>query len=83
MTPLQLFYRFLKQENVFHLFVKNISNKETRLYSVNNIKEYINNTNKRDLICYAFQWRATNEGHYFWFQINQRWICKFRTYYNK
>ena len=40
MTYLQLFYRFLKQENVFHLFVNNISNKETRLYCVNNnIKE--------------------------------------------
>ena len=81
MTYLQLFYRFLKQENVFHLFVKNISNKETRLYCVNNnIKEYINDTNKIDLIYYAFQWRATNEGHDFWSQINQRWLYKFRTY---
>ena len=80
MTHLQLFYRFLKQENVFHLFVKNISNKETRLYCVNDIKEYINDTNKRDLIYYAFKWRATNEGHDFWSQINQRWLYKFRTY---
>ena len=80
MTYLQLFYRFLKQENVFHLFVKNISNKETRLYCVNDIKEYINDTNKRDLIYYAFQWRATYEGHDFWSQINQLWLYKFRTY---
>lgn len=77
MTHLQLFYRFLKQENVFHLFVKNISNKETRLYCVNNIKEYFNDTSKRDLIFYAFQWSATNEGHDFWSQINQRWLLTF------
>lgn len=81
MTPLQLFYRFLKQENVFHLFVKNISNNKTRLYCVNdNIKKYFNDTYKRDLIYYAFNWKATNEGHDFWSQINQRWLYKFRTY---
>ena len=62
MTLLQLFYRFLKINNIYNLF----------LYNIQNI-EHIAACKSFFLISDAFTWGDTKEGHSFWFNFNKRW----------
>ena len=72
MTLLQLFYRFLKINNIYNLFLYNIQNREHKLSWQYNI-ENITACKSFFLISEAFTWKGTKEGHSFWFNFNKRW----------
>ena len=82
MTILQLFYRFLKQNNIFHLYKKNMNNRIKQdnegWYDVNNI----NNIRAISLISHAFDWEKTNENFNFWFIQSNKWEKIIREYYH-
>lgn len=82
MTLLQLFYRFLKQNNLFHLYKKNMNNKiiqdDKRWYDINNI----NNVRAFSLLSNAFDWEETNENFNFWFIQSTKWKKIIREYYD-
>ena len=72
MTILQLFYRFLKINNIYNLFFYNIQNRKYESswqYNIEDIKTY----KSFFLISEAFTWKGTKEGHLFWFNFNTRW----------
>lgn len=82
MTLLQLFYRFLKQNNLFHLYKKNMNNKiiqdDKRWYDINNI----NNVRAFSLLSNAFDWEETNENFNFWFIQSTKWKKIIHEYYD-
>ncbi len=72
MTLLQLFYRFLKINNIYHLFFYNMQNiycESFYQYKIENIKTY----KAYYLIHNAFRWTNTKEGFEFWLKFNIKW----------
>ena len=72
MTLLQLFYRFLKINNIYNLFFYNIQNRKYESswqYNIEDIKTY----KAYYLINHAFSWGDTKEGYGFWYYINAKW----------
>ena len=72
MTYTQLFIRFLKENNAYHLFLYNICNRKydpSWQYNIEDIKTY----KAYYLINHAFAWGETNEGYDFWYNINAKW----------
>ena len=72
MTYTQLFLRFLKQNNIFHLFVHNAHNVNEKDYHYN--LNDIDNISPTSFIMHAFMWCKTKEGEMFWRDINIKWI---------
>ena len=72
MTYLQLFYRYLKINNIYNLFFYNISHRVYESSWQYNIED-ITTFKAYDLINNAFTWRDTKEGHNFWSKFNTRW----------
>ena len=72
MTVLQLFYRFLKINNIYNLFFYNILHREYKSSWQYNIKN-ITTCKSFFLINWAFAWRETKEGYNFWSKFNDRW----------
>lgn len=81
MTLLQLFYKFLKDNNLYHLYKKNMNIRLIQdgytWYDINNI----NNVRAFILLSDAFSWRNTNEGYDFWNDINIKWETIIYEYY--
>ena len=81
MTLLQLFYRFLKINNIYHLYKVNMNNRIIQdgdiWYDINDI----NNVRAFSLLSYAFSWRDTNEWCDFWNNINIKWETIIYEYY--
>ena len=72
MTILQLFYRYLKINNIYNLFFYNIQNRKYESswqYNIEDIKTY----KAYYLINHAFSWGDTKEGYGFWYYINAKW----------
>ena len=72
MTILQLFYRFLKINNIYNLFFYNIQNRKYESswqYNIEDIKTY----KAYYLISNAFSWGETKERYDFWYDINAKW----------
>ena len=68
MTILCLFYRFLKYNNLFYIFMHNIMINDSITF-----KYEINEQKSNVLISNAFDWTATKEGYYFWCDIDDMW----------
>lgn len=71
MTYTQLFIIFLKQNNIYHLFVYNMKNRVNIrwCYDIKTMSIY-------SPYCFvddAFKWVNTNEGYNFWHNINTKW----------
>jgi hypothetical protein len=71
MTYTQLFIRFLKHHNIYHLFIYNIKNRHyvRWCYDIKSLSTY-------KPYCFvddAFIWKNTNEGFCFWSDINTKW----------
>ena len=81
MTVLQLFYRFLKINNIYYLYKKNIKNRKIQdgetWYDINNI----NNVKAFSLLSEAFNWRETNEKFNFWLKQSIKWENIIHEYY--
>jgi len=71
MTYLQLFYRFLKQNHIYHLFLYNVKNRVyvRWCYDIKTISTY----RPYCFVDDAFRWSDTNEGYDFWYNINAKW----------
>ncbi len=73
MTLLQLFYKFLKDNNILYLYKKNLKNRKIRngetWYDINDI----NNVRAFLLLSNSFNWRETNEKFDFWFNQTRKW----------
>ena len=82
MTYKQLFYNFLKYNNVLSLYKKNIYNR------LGYYKEYgLDPYNMEQTMCVsyltaAFNWVTTNEGELFWSIINKKWYNILLSYNN-
>lgn len=73
----KIFYRFLREENAFTFYFKNLS------------KDYEDESNEQlyymilhhptELINYAFTWRNTPQGQGFWEDLHAKW----KIIYNK
>lgn len=74
MTYTQLFIRFLKQNNIFHLYKKYII--KTTLKKIYDM----NNAYCMYLLSQPFKWKNTNEGFDFWLNINNKWVEKLFEY---
>ena len=72
MTYLQLFYRYLKINNIYNLFFYNILHREYELSWQYNIED-ITTCKAYNLINNAFVWEETKERHDFWSKFNARW----------
>lgn len=74
MTYTQLFLRFLKQNNVYHLFLYNICNKKesSKLYNLYDFKS-INNVLVLNFLTTPFIWNNTKQGHLFWAKLYDKW----------
>ena len=68
------FISWLKIKNIYDIFIKNYGNnniwKKTYLND-NELKYYIDCS---QWVMWAFDWSKTNEGHSFWYGINNEWI---------
>ena len=80
MTLLQLFYRFLKINNIYHLYKVNMNIRTIQdgdaWYNINNI----NNVRAFTLLSNAFDWEETNEKFNFWCKQSVKWekiICEY------
>ena len=73
MTLYDMFFRFLKSNNILHLYKKNISNKITSLKNVDI---------KPGMYMILFDFTETNEGFNFWNNIDTIWyhkiLCKLK-----
>ena len=67
----KIFYRFLKEENVFISYFKNLYRK----YKMESNKQLsiLLRAYQIDLIDYAFSWATTPQGYKFWQTINEKW----------
>ena len=79
MTLLQLFYRFLKQNNIYHIYFKNLKNRKIK----NGMFNDMNNTLAYRLISDAFDWNHTKEDYMFWENINYKWINTLIKYFEQ
>lgn len=82
MTYKQLFYKFLKDNNILSLYKKNIYNR-LGYYKEYGLKPY----NMEQIMCVsyltaAFNWTTTNEGELFWSRINKKWYDILLSYNN-
>ena len=81
MTILQLFYKFLKDNNIYYLYKKNINIRLIQdgeiWYDINNI----NNVRAFVLLSDAFSWTYTNEGYDFWSKQSTKWETIIYEYY--
>lgn len=76
---LRLFFRFLKNNDVYRQYLNNIQ------YSATINHKYVSNKkftteffdlakcNPKILINHPFIWRSTQEGYYFWHNIHYQW----------
>ena len=71
MFTINVFIRFLKEEDVYDLYVKNIGYKRFKDYYA---KGYIENP--KLLIKGDFTWCYTKEGGKFWNEIHKKWLSK-------
>lgn len=71
MTYTQLFIRFLKHHNIYHLFIYNIKNRGNIgwCYDIKSISIY----KPYYFVDDAFKWSDTKEGFDFWSDINIKW----------
>ena len=69
MTLYDMFFMYLKYNNILHLYKKNLSNQ-------NNIKEIKIGTNKPSTYVILFNFNKTNEGFDFWHNIDTIWYEK-------
>ena len=74
MTYTQLFIRFLKENNAYHLFLYNICNRKenSKLYNLYDFKS-INNVLALNFLANPFIWHNTKQGYDFWYNINAKW----------
>ena len=74
MTYTQLFIRFLKQNNAYHLFLYNICNRKenSKLYNLYDFKS-INNVLVLNFLVNPFIWNKTKQGHMFWAKLYDKW----------
>ncbi len=81
MTLLQLFYRFLKINNIYHLYKKNMNIRVIQdgdtWYNINDI----NNVRAISLLSNAFDWEETNEKFNFWSKQSVKWERILYEYY--
>ena len=81
MTLLQLFYRFLKINNIYHLYKRNINVRiiqdDDDWYDINDI----NNVRAFALLSNAFDWEETNEKFNFWSKQSVKWERILYEYY--
>ena len=68
---IKLFVKFLKKNNAYHAYVKNVSEKKCNY--IDNIKHLINCGSPNNFLIYAFGWYNTEEGPIFWGNLNKKW----------
>lgn len=69
------FFRFLKDENAYKLFIKNFKNRTnhfTRFKSFDELFDYCSENDQRGLIDFAFIWQDTKQGCSFWKILNMK-----------
>ena len=69
---IKIFYRFLKEGDVFSLYFKNLYRQ--RGCSLNEKLYDIVGECPEGLINYAFNWSTTPQGHEFWETIHSQWV---------
>ena len=74
MTYTQLFIRFLKENNAYHLLLYNICNRKenSKLYNLYDFKS-INNVLVLNFLTTPFIWNNTKQGHLFWAKLYNKW----------
>lgn len=79
MTYKQLFIRFLKQNNAYHLFLYNICNRKENatFYNLYDLKS-INNVLALNFLTNPFIWNNTKQGHLFWAKLYDKWNIAIR-----
>lgn len=71
----EMFLGFLKDESIYRQYIRNLI-RESGLYSLDKLKEYIYFYSETVFINYAFDWDETNEGGDFWNNVNYKWMCE-------
>ena len=76
---LKYFIAFLKENNAYELYIKNLCKKEGKnnahLFIINAFSEH-KLYKGRNLISEAFEWEKTREGWGMWWRLSQQWIKK-------
>lgn len=81
-TILSVFIRFLKKEKCLDKYMKNLNsnngyNLREWYYKTDDICNFINLDlnfyNGYNLLNRAFKWDESDEGHYFWYDLNSKW----------
>lgn len=67
----KIFYRFLREENAFTFYFKNLS--EDYRDASNEKLYHMVLHHPTELINYAFSWSNTPQGHSFWNRLNDKW----------
>ena len=82
MTYTQLFLRFLKLNNAYHLFVYNIRNRKENSKINNCLYDFntINNVSVLNFLVNPFIWNKTKQGHFFWVKLYEKWDNAIRPY---
>lgn len=66
------FIRFLKRNNCYEAFVRNLRKRE----KYNNLQCFLKNKGVYDYVDDAFMWVGTDEGSRYWSIINTSWFCR-------
>lgn len=64
--------KFLRENKCKRKFYKNFG--KWKYVDYNGFPDIIENIFFTEVILYAFSWRTSPEGEYFWSEINQRWV---------
>ena len=77
------FFRFLKEEGAYQLYIDNINEQHPGLDYIFWEKMWKNEVLSEENKCiegidYAFCWADTKQGHDFWSKIDDEWIDKCR-----
>ena len=70
----KLFIRFLKENNAYSFYVKNLKSSKRRLFIIDNLVEKAMTNITCSEILSSFSWRYTNEGFDFWDELNNKWM---------
>ena len=77
---IKLFFRFLKERNIYYAFLRNFRDPKTRIpYDRNRHLMEFTKESFGDVINQTLWWNKTEEGHSFWKQIND----EFHAYWYK
>jgi hypothetical protein len=74
----EIFNKWLKLNNCYEQYIFNFD-KHPCTHNCNSLDKYLNEYKYTSYVC-AFHWNSTNEGYFYWFNLNLKWyfFCKKR-----